>query len=61
MSCPFAQGAKYYMHGILRNEMKKSVIHEIDYIIVFSLDWLQDRWVFNYLIMSTIQNGTLFW
>ena len=61
MSCPFAQGAKYYMHGILRNEMKKSVIHEIGYIIVFSLDWLQDRWVFNYLIMSTIQNGTLFW
>lgn len=36
MSCPFAQGAKYHMHGILRNEMKKSVIHEIDYIIVFS-------------------------
>ena len=61
MSCPFAQGAKYHMHGILRNEMKKSVIHEIGYIIVFSLDWLQDRWVFNYLIMSAIQNGTLFW
>ena len=35
MPCPFAQGAKYHMHGILKNEMKKSVIHEIDYIIVF--------------------------